>query len=321
MTVLANRSRVREAVLGPVGLAGAVDALRAGFVAPRDDLPAAVRARTDLPGDAGTATALLPGVVAGVPAYTVKTNAKFPQARPALRGVVCLHGLDDGRLLMIGDSAEITAWRTGLAAALGSHTLARADATRVSVVGAGAQAWITLAGLVSLREVDALAVCDLVPLRAERFAARAARRYGMPVTVVPDAAAAVRAADITVLATWSTRPLLERGQVPAGHHLTSLGADEPGKVELSSGVLRRSLVVVDDAQLVGRSGALGNVGMLPGDADAELGQVLAGVRAGRTSPDQTTVYAPIGLPWQDLALAWPVFQAVSADAPQFDLLA
>lgn len=321
MTVLANRSRVREAILGPVGLAGAVDALRAGFVAPRDDLPAAIRARTDLPGDAGTATALLPGVVAGVPAYTVKTNAKFPQAQPALRGVVCLHALDDGELLMIGDSAEITAWRTGLAAALGTHTLARADATRVAVVGAGAQAWITLAGLVALRAVSALAVCDLVPLRAERFAARAARRYGMPVTVVPDAVSAVRAADITVLATWSTRPLLERGQVPPGHHLTSLGADEPGKVELSAGVLRRSLVVVDDAQLVGRTGALGNVGMLPGDADAELGHVLAGVRGGRTSPEQTTVYAPIGLPWQDLALAWPVYHAIGADAPRFDLLA
>jgi hypothetical protein len=82
VTLLLNRTDVR----GLLDLDRCLAALRAGFLAPPSPMPAR-RARTDLPGP-GTATALLPGLVAGVPAYTVKVNAKFPGANPALRGVV-----------------------------------------------------------------------------------------------------------------------------------------------------------------------------------------------------------------------------------------
>lgn len=321
MTVLATRSQVRTALLGQLGLPAAIDALRDGFLTARDDMPEPVRSRTGLPGGAGTATALLPGVVPGIPAYTVKTNAKFPASRPALRGVVCLHALADGELLMLADSAELTAWRTGLAAALATDLLAVPAADRVAVIGAGAQSRKMLSGLAALRPVRRLVVCDLDRLRAERFADEARDTYGMPTRVVSEPVAAAQAADITVLATWSRKPLLDVGQVPAGHHLTTLGADEPGKVELSAALLRKSHVIVDDARLVGKSGALGNVRMLPGDARAELAQVLAGIRPGRSDPDDITVYASIGLPWQDLALAWPVYRAIATDAPHFDLLA
>ncbi|MDV9176199.1 ornithine cyclodeaminase family protein, partial [Streptomyces sp. W16] len=81
------------------------------------------RVRTDLPFP-GTATALIPGLLPGIEAYTVKVNAKFPDARPALRGVICLYSGVDGELLALLDSATVTAWRTGLAAALGTHALA-----------------------------------------------------------------------------------------------------------------------------------------------------------------------------------------------------
>ena len=63
--------------------------LRSGFLAQARAPARGLRVRADLPGE-GTATALLPGLLAGIPAYTVKVNAKFPEAVPALRGVVCL---------------------------------------------------------------------------------------------------------------------------------------------------------------------------------------------------------------------------------------
>ena len=88
-------------------------ALRTGFLKQDAAPPTGLRVTADLPGGA-TATALLPGLLAGIPAYTAKLNAKFPAALPALRGVVCLHSLDDGRLLAVLDSASLTAWRTGI---------------------------------------------------------------------------------------------------------------------------------------------------------------------------------------------------------------
>ncbi|MFD3481080.1 hypothetical protein [Streptomyces sp. NPDC058695] len=83
-------------------------------------------------------------MIDGVPAYTVKVNARFPDAVPALRGLVCLYGLTDGQLLAALDSATVTAWRTGLAAALATHVLAGEQAGSVSVIGAGAQARMVL---------------------------------------------------------------------------------------------------------------------------------------------------------------------------------
>ncbi|MGW0212476.1 ornithine cyclodeaminase family protein, partial [Streptomyces sp. NPDC003233] len=132
MTRVLTRSDL-EAVLEP---AACLAALRDGFHTAGATAVPGQRVRTDLPFP-GTATALIPGLLPGVEAYTVKVNAKFPGARPALRGVICLHGGTDGELLALLDSATVTAWRTGLAAALGTALLAPADHGVLGVIGAG----------------------------------------------------------------------------------------------------------------------------------------------------------------------------------------
>ena len=94
----------------------------------------------------------------------------------------------------------------------------------------------------------------------------------------------------------------------AGAHVTSLGADEPGKAELSPGLLAAARLFVDDVPLALTSGALGTAG-LPAEAVAgTLGEVLRGTVPGRRTDAERTVYTPVGLPWQDLALAWTAYQ-------------
>ncbi|HZX04519.1 ornithine cyclodeaminase family protein [Kribbella sp.] len=335
MTVLLTRSDILRVLDVPAVL----DALRHGFrqASPVEPL----RIRTELPGP-GTATALLPGLIPGIPAYTVKVNAKFPGATPALRGVVCLHDLTDGTLLALLDSATITAWRTGLAAALATDLLAGAPdpavphsgtdllaveagaaprlggtdrGATVGVIGAGAQAEMTLAGLAALRPVRRLVVHDRDPEHATRFLAR----QGIPGVVVDSPQAVAAAADVVVAATWSREALLTAADLRPGLHLTTLGADEPGKVEWSADLLTAARVVVDDRALAVQMGALGNVGLTADAAHATLSEVLTGAVAGRRA-DEVTVYAPVGLPWQDLAIAWPVFQAAQHNGQTIDLL-
>lgn len=295
-------------------------ALEQGFVAAAPTV-GPQRIRTDLPGP-GTATALIPGLVEGVPAYTVKVNAKFPGARPALRGVVCLHDLESGELLALVDSATVTTWRTGLAAALGTHVLARPGAATVAVVGAGAQAELVMRGLAALRPLDRLVVADLDARRAADFAERHAAVSGTGCDVVSDAAVAAGSAEIVVLATWSREPLLHAGDVGAGVHVTSLGADEPGKSELAADLLRAGRVIVDDVPLAVAMGALGNAGLTADDATGTLAQVLRGEVPGRRDDDEITVYAPVGLPWQDLALAWVAYRRAldSGTGVEFEFL-
>jgi alanine dehydrogenase len=313
MTILLTRSDILAHLDVQAVLAG----LRAGFQKAAEISP--LRIRTDLPGP-GTATVLLPGLIPGIPAYTVKVNAKFPNASPALRGVVCLHDLTDGTLLAVMDSATITAWRTGLAAALATDLLASPEAVRVrggvGVIGAGVQAAVTVAGLAALRGVRRLVVHDLDPDRAAEFLA-GQRIPGIAVSTPQEVA---EQADIVVLATWSRDPLLSLADARPGLHLTTLGADEPGKVELSADLLSAARVVVDDRTLATQMGALGNVGLGADAAHATLTDVLTGAAAGRRSADEITVYAPVGLPWQDLAIAWPLYQAAKDRSPTIDFL-
>lgn len=260
--------------------------------------------RTDLPFP-GTATALLPGLLPGTNAYTVKVNAKFAGAAPSLRGVICLHRGTDGELLALIDSATITAWRTGLAAALATELIARpaGDGARtVGVIGAGAQAELAIRGLRTLRSWDRLLVHDTDAQRAAAFA----QRHGGTVTSTSAGVAAT--ADVVVLATWSREPLLYLTDLRPGQHLTALGADEPGKQELAPEVLISARLIVDDAALVATHGALANAGLPSSTAAASLGEVIRGEAPARAHSREITAYTPVGLPWQDLALSWLAFQ-------------
>lgn len=292
-------------------------ALEHGFLANSSPI-APQRVRTDLPG-LGTATTLIPGLVDGVPAYTVKVNAKFPQSRPALRGVVCLHDLDTSELLAVLDSATVTAWRTGLSAALGTHVLARSTGSAITVIGAGAQADLVMHGLAALRSWDDLLAYDLDAERAKDFAERhSAARVAHDL----DLRAAARGSDIIVLATWSRTPLLDAGDLVPGAHVTSLGADEPGKAELTASLLKTGRVVVDDVPLAVAMGALGTAELTAADSAGTLGQVLRGDVPGRRSDSDLTIYTPVGLPWQDLALAWLAYRRAleTGSGARFDFL-
>ncbi|MFE0516337.1 ornithine cyclodeaminase family protein, partial [Streptomyces sp. NPDC058964] len=137
MTRLLTRGDL-EAVLEP---ASCVAALRDGFRAAAAAPVAGRRVRTDLPFP-GTATALIPGVLPGIEAYTVKVNAKFPGARPALRGVICLHSGVDGELLALLDSATVTGGRPRRAPRAGAPQQGggRRGCGRAGVGGGGARA-------------------------------------------------------------------------------------------------------------------------------------------------------------------------------------
>ncbi|MFJ4938694.1 ornithine cyclodeaminase family protein [Streptomyces pseudovenezuelae] len=307
MTLLLTRGDL-ETVLTPDTC---LDALRDGFRNADGGPIAGQRVRTDLPFP-GTATALIPGLLPGVPAYTVKVNAKFPAARPALRGVICLHGGTDGELLALMDSATVTAWRTGLAAALGTHLLA-GTGEAVGVIGAGAQAELMVRGLAVLRPRGALVVHDTSAGRAARFAARHGGR------ALCSAAEIATAADIVLSATWSRQPLLRLADTRPGQHFTSLGVDEPGKAELAADLLDASVVVVDDRPSAVSMGVLAD----GGTAAATLAEVVRGDHPGRTSDTDRTVYAPVGLPWQDLAVAWTAYRRAEREGigRRVDLLA
>ncbi|SED38862.1 ornithine cyclodeaminase [Rhizobiales bacterium GAS188] len=288
--------------------AAILQALRAGFIA-RSGLVGARERRFPValpaaaPVGAG-AMLLAPGFVPGIPAYSVKVHAKFPGSDPAIKGVIILHAIDDGRVLAILESTWLTALRTGFSGALGADVLARRDASTVAIIGAGQQGRLQLECLKSVRDLAAVRVFDLDADKAIAFARSEGQRLGLRIEASESLEQVLAQADIVLTSTWAKTPFLFPGMLRAGTHVTTLGPDEPGKAELSAELISASRFVADDRELALAMGAIGNVGLGEEAIAAELGEVLAGQKPGRTGSDEITVFGAVGLPFQDLAAAW-----------------
>jgi len=309
-TLLLSRDDVEACLDVGVALQG----LRDGFVAHSHGDRRGRRVGIELPA-AGSAMAILPGLVEGIPAYSVKVHAKYPGRTPAISGRLLLHDLETGAVLAVMESGLLTAVRTGLAGALAAHELARPGSGVVAVLGAGLQGRFQLRYLARMRPLERVRVFDAVAGHAERYCDEMSAELGLPVDARRSAKEAASGADILLVATWAREPLLDVGDVGPGAHVTALGADQPGKRELSPGLLRDATLVCDDRALTLEMGAVGNAGLGPEVIDAELGEVLAGAHPGRRDREERTLFVSVGLAFQDLVVAWPVYRAALEAGP------
>lgn len=274
--------------------------------------------RTHSPIPAGTAHSVMivfPGLVPGIPAYTVKINAKLPDSVPSVRGLISLHDLETGALLAVMDSIAITAIRTGLVGGLAADVLARRTIDTVAMIGAGTQGREQLRALRLVREFRNVRIYDATPSRAEALA-RDLEGMDASFTVTAGIASAVKEADVVITATWAKRPILTRGMIAPGTHITAIGADEPGKAELDRALISASKFVCDDADLAVEMGALAGVGLGHDAIHCTLGDALDGTPV-RTSDDDITVFGSVGLPCQDLPAAWMVYQRARESGARF----
>lgn len=262
---------------------------------------------------------VFPGLVPGIPAYTVKINAKLPESLPSVRGLISLHDLESGSLLAVMDSIAITKIRTALVGALAAQALARHTVETVAVIGAGVQGRAQLRALRLVRMFHTVRVYDARPERAAALVAELRNEMGATLNVASSVESAVKDADVVITATWATKPLVRGGMIAPGTHITAIGADEPGKTEVDAELIQRSLFVCDDEDLAVEMGALAGVGLGRDAIHASLGDVLAGTRPGRSDDKEITIFGSVGLPCQDLPAAWMAYQkAKSTNAATFD---
>lgn len=261
---------------------------------------------------------VFPGLVPGIPAYTVKINAKLPESLPSVRGLISLHDLESGKLLAVMDSIAITKIRTALVGALAAQALARRTVQTVAVIGAGVQGRAQLRALRLVRTFHTVRVYDSRPERASAFVAEL-QNAGATLSVASSVESAVKDADVVITATWATTPIVRSGMIAPGTHITAIGADEPGKAEMDAELIRRSLFVCDDEDLAVEMGALAGVGLGRDAIHASLGEILAGARPGRSDDREITIFGSVGLPCQDLPAAWMAYQrAKSTPTAKFD---
>ena len=256
------------------------------------------------------------GLLLSPPAVAVKVNANFPQnpqanGLPTIQGVVALFDADDGRLLALLDSSEVTAVRTAAATAVAADALARDDAAVAAICGCGRQGRVQLQALARVRAPREVRLWDIERKRAEALASDLPP--GMAVRVVDSPAEAVRGADMIVTCTPSRAPFLTRDDVAPGSFVAAVGADHPHKQELAPELVASCRLVVDDAGQCASMGELHHAldaGLMTrADVHAELADVIAGRRPGRSGRDEVFVFDSTGVALWDVAAAVEAYAA------------
>lgn len=254
-----------------------------------------------------------PGHPPELPAYARFAEGALPGGDGRTVPLVQLFEADSHRLLAVLEATQLNAITSAVSCAIAADTLARPDAERVAIIGAGAHAGAQLKSLRLVRSLQHVRVFDVDLPRMASFAERMYRAVSLPVRMAENVEEAVADADIVVAVTDAGEPFLFPGMVRAGCHVTSVGLDLPGHRELSAGLIRQSTFFCDDRRRALAPDALPVLQLGEDTVAAELADVIAGRHPGRTSREEITLFAAYGLPYQVLAAAWHVFLGARED--------
>ena len=313
-----------EAIDRVLTRASMVEALRAGF---REAVVTPVRHHHPMAraGEADAMLLLMPawsdlsGGLAGDAVMGVKIVSVVPGN--AGRGLASVIGASvlmsgvTGAPLAVLDGTRLTLWRTAGASALAADHLARRDASRLTMVGAGSLAAHLVAAHCAIRPIREVTIWNR---SLDKAAALAARFAGGPVavTATDDLEAAVRGADVVSAATMSTVPLIRGEWLRPGTHVDLVGGYTPTMREADDAAITRARVFVDT-----RAGALKEAGDLTQpiaagvlraeDVAGDLAELCAGA-PGRVRDDEITLFKSVGTALEDLVAARAVWRAVTA---------
>lgn len=249
--------------------------------------------------------------------FVAKANANFPQnmkrfGLPLIQGIIILCDGETGYPLALMDSTEITVLRTGAATAVAAKYLARPDSKVATICGCGNQGRISLKAIMKVRPVERVYAFDHVEAQAERFAHELSAELGIEVTATRELAEAVRRSDICVTCTPSRKYFLKREHVAPGTFLAAVGADNEEKQELEPALMQKSKVVVDLLEQCATIGDLHHAiaqGLVTrDDVYGELGEVVAGIKTGRASPQEIIIFDSTGMALQDVVAAATVYE-------------
>jgi ornithine cyclodeaminase/alanine dehydrogenase-like protein (mu-crystallin family) len=300
-------ARVRRELTYDACIAAMHDALRAFS---RGEALQPLRTVVRLPDGRGTLY-VMPAYSASPRALSVKLISVFEgnaaRGVPTHQGVIVVFDSQTGGVRACIDAAAVTAIRTAAVSAVATRVLARPDAARLSLLGAGVQARSHLRAIARVRPLARVRIWSRTPERARAFAAEHAD-FGIPIEAVSDAAVAAEAADIICTVTSSQEPVLRSDWVAAGTHINAVGASLPTAREIEGTLVGRARIFVDS-----REAALAEAGDLllarvegsisDEDIVGELGELLDGRITGRRDAGEITLFKSLGLAIEDAAAA------------------
>jgi ornithine cyclodeaminase len=255
------------------------------------------------------------GLLGVMPAYlpsaglACKLVTLFPQNtdRHTHQAVIVVFDPENGTPLALMDGTYITATRTAAGSALATRLLAREDANVLALLGTGVQAHSHARALLRVRAFTEIRVASRDRAKAEALA----EEIGPHGRAMSSYEEAIRNADVVAATTHSTEPIVRREWLSPGVHVNSVGLNPLGR-EVDEQTVADALLVVESRESAlapPPAGAPELVGVSPADVHAELGELVAGTKPGRSSRDEITLYKSVGVAVQDVAAAALVLAA------------
>lgn len=299
-----------------------IDALRAMF-AGGGAAPPRHHHDMEVPGEASATLLLMPAWVAGR-YFGVKMVSVFPgngaRGLPAIFGSYLLSSGLTGELLAVMDGGELTARRTAAASALASSYLSRPDASIMLMVGTGRLSLNLIEAHAVVRPLSRVLIWGRDRAKGEAIAQDAAS-FGVSVETVADLEAAARQADIISCATLSEEPLIRGDWLKPGAHLDLVGAFKPSMRESDDRAVARASLFVDTYE--GALSEAGDIlqplkaGVISKEAlKADLAELCGGLKTGRSSADEITLFKSVGASIEDLAGAILALEQVQRKAAE-----
>ena len=236
--------------------------------------------------------------------FAAKMNSNFFEAKPRIKGVIIVCDANDGSVLAVMDSIEITILRTGAATAVAAKYLAKEKVSTALIIGCGLQGHVQARALRRVRDIEKIFAYDSNRDAAADFAEE----------IGAEAVPAPVGADIVVTCTPSRKAFLEK--VQPGTFVAAVGTDSEEKSEIAPSLMASSKVVTDvteQARTIGDLHHAINAGaMRVEDVYAELSEIVAGKKRGREHDDEVIIFDSTGMALQDVAAAAIVYERAVA---------
>jgi ornithine cyclodeaminase len=258
------------------------------------------------------------GYIEGDEHYVIKVASGFydnpARGLPSGNGLMLLYRQETGELsCVLFDEGYLTDVRTAVAGAIAARHLAPERVERIGIVGTGTQARLQLRYLADVTPCRDVLVWGRGREQLERYRDEMGGA-GWAVDTTLETAEIMKSCRLIVTTTPAAEPLLFAGDLQPGTHITAVGSDTPHKQELDPTILERAEVVVADSiEQCRERGEIHHAieaGRIDGYGVVELGNIISGRAAGRSSPERVTVADLTGVAVQDIKIAEAVFQAV-----------
>lgn len=243
-----------------------------------------------------------------VPSAGIFGYKAYTSSREGIRFLVYGFNAERGNLDVVVEANHLGMMRTGAAGGVAAKWLAREDAKVAGIFGSGWQAQGQLEALAAVRRLERVKAYSRNTEKLARFCERMSKRLSLEVVPAASAEDTVRGSDIVVTITTSAVPVFDGEWLQPGTHVNAAGSNSLLRQEIDEATVRKAAVVVVDSRPTALKEA-GDLlpalekGRLHAGALTELGEVIAGTRAGRTSSEQTTLFESQGMAIQDLVIA------------------